>query len=342
MKSSYCDQKIGQFGYSPNPMSPPPAETKSNVIQFSLTEGCSHSACTFCDMYQNKYHVKTLPEFTQHVSNVINSMSRSEIRGIDRIFVGAGNALSVETNKLIEATQYALLAIKNATGRVPRRLAVYGNTKDILEKDFADLHKLRCGGTCGDCSTNRLGERRGVDVIYWGIESGNSGVLKMAGKGYNQKDLLDALELINQVQIRTSVMVIPGLGGIKYFDEHARDTAYILNKLSPEWVTFMGLEMKEGVPYAKIMKDQMEKGDNRPLTPAEIVEQTAKIIERLKSYPTIGIHGKDVHPTGFNPIPIGTKQLAFFGESGEDIAKKLRKLAKKNSKKLSRLEKSFF
>jgi radical SAM superfamily enzyme YgiQ (UPF0313 family) len=344
METPYCDKNLGKFGYSLNPMSPPPAETKSNVIQFSLTEGCSHSACTFCDMYEKKaYHIKSLDEFKQHVDDVISSLTRSEIRGIDRIFVGAGNALSVNTNELMKATQYALLKVKKATRKIPRRLAIYGNTKDILEKDSEDLEKLKCGGTCsGTCSKDTLGDRRGVDVIYWGIESGNSDVLKMAGKGYEQRELFEASSLINRVEIKTSVMIIPGLGGIKYFDEHVMDTASILSCLRPEWITFMGIEMKEGAPYTQIMKNEMEKGNNRPLTPKEIVEQTAQIIEKISFNTTLGIHGKDVHPTGFNPIPIGTKKLSYFDCTGKDVARELRKLAKKNSHKLSKLEKSLF
>ncbi|MFA5070970.1 MAG: radical SAM protein [Candidatus Pacearchaeota archaeon] len=343
METPYCNKNLGKFGYSLNPMSPPPAETKSNVIQFSLTEGCSHSACTFCDMYEKKgYKVKTLHEFMHHVDDVIDSLSSSELRGIDRIFVGAGNALSVETNELMRATQYALLKVKKATREIPRRLAVYGNTKDILNKGEDALEKLRCGGTCGKCSTDVLGERRGVDVIYWGIESGNSDVLKMAGKGYEQKDIFRASRLINQVKIKTSVMIIPGLGGIKYFDEHVMDTAVVLSQLKPEWITFMGIEMREGVPYTKIMKNEMKKNNNRPLAPKEIVEQTAQIIENIHFNTILGIHGNDVHPTGFNPIPLGTRELSYFDSNGKDVAEELRKLAKKNSRKLSKLEKSLF
>lgn len=345
MEIPYCELNAGKFGYSTRVMNPPPAEAKRNVIQFSLTEGCSHSACTFCDMYhKNEYQVKSLSEFKQHVNSVLGSFSfsKSILKQISRVFVGAGNALSVDTEILKQATQYALLKTKNATGRIPTRLAIYGNTKDIIKQGAEGLKYLRCGGTCfGSCSKEFLGDRRGVEVVYWGLESGNSEVLKMAGKGYNKEDITKAFDCLFQSSMRTSIMIIPGLGGIKYFDQHIKDTVGVLNDnlANIQWITFMGLEIGENTPYARIIEKECEKGKNRNLTPAEIVEQTARIIELLNFNSTIGIHGKDVHPKGYNPIAIGTYEINY-NSSAQQLANQLRTEAKKKLLlKQSKLEK---
>jgi radical SAM superfamily enzyme YgiQ (UPF0313 family) len=262
MEIPYCELKAGRFGYSTRAMNPPPAEKKRNVIQFSLTEGCSHAACTFCDMYGDKgYKVKSIKSFKEHVDAVINSLMPSELFGINRIFIGAGNALSVDTDTLTEATQYALFQVKQVTGDLSKRLAIYGNTKDIIKQGYSGLHQLRCGGTCWKgCSKNTLGDRRGVEVVYWGMESGNSEVLQMAGKGYHREDIINALGDLKLSDIRSSIMIIPGLGGKKYFEAHIEDTAKVLNQSGAEWITFIGLKAGENTTYAKRMEQEEKKG----------------------------------------------------------------------------------
>jgi hypothetical protein len=183
----------GRLGYAPTPMEPPPSETKDNVVQFSLTEGCNHNSCTYCTMYKDGrvvYSVKSEQEYYDHVRQVLAYLRRypSALNQIDRIFIGAGNALSADFDTLFFASQYSLQAVLQATGRLPRRVAVYGNTKDILKQGEENLHMLYCGGTCGNCSIQRLGGRRGLEVVYWGLESGSDKVLKIAGKGYDSNE----------------------------------------------------------------------------------------------------------------------------------------------------------
>lgn len=333
------EQKIPQWlaqriGYFPEPMNPPPAEKKPNVAQFALTAGCSHALCTFCEMYGEKknYREKSLSEFKAHVDAVIHALTNVPFRlfcpdhnGLDRIFIGAGNALCVETDKLTEATQYALERMTELhTGNIPRRLAIYGNVNDVLKQGYHGLRQLRCGGTCGLCSIGRLGERRGIEVVYLGLESGNSEVLKIAGKGYDHNKAMIAADNLYDANIRTSVMVIPGLGGISNFNGHIADTVEVLNSLQPEWITFIGLKIGEGTPYAKWINSEELANRNRRLTPKEITEQTAQIIERLRiATTTVGIHGDDVHTFGHNPKSIGAHKIGSQAEQNA-IAQLLR------------------
>ncbi len=343
MTIPYCVQLAGRFGFSVAPMNPPPSEKGSKVIQFSLTEGCSHAVCTFCEMYgsRDSYRVKSLEEFKEHVDRVLGHLMQDgepayirkliqRITGakFQRIFIGAGNALSVETGTLMEATQYALEQVKRFTGPIPRRLALYGNIDDILKKEYDGLKYLRCGGFCGNCSADRLGERRGVEVVYLGLESGNSEILRLAGKGYGLSDAINALSLLNLTRIRASVMVIPGLGGIEHSDAHIKDTLHVLNDGRAEWVTFIGLKIGENTPYGRWIKKEEEKGTNRRLTPAEIVEQTARMIEGLKIRTTVGVHGDDIHTFGHNPVAIGTNKIEGGIDAGR-VAHMLRTKAVK-------------
>lgn len=307
-----CERLAGSLGYPDTPMNPPPAEQKSNVIAFSLTDGCSRASCTFCNMYErDSFSVKPIDEFVEHVDRVTGYYERNAaiLGRPERIFVGAGNALAVETAPLLVATQYALMRTAKLSGEVPRRLALYGNVRDVLKQGEIGMFALRCGGLCGACSINRLGTRRGLEVLYLGVESGNSKVLSLGGKGYGKEEVMIAAGILNVAKVRPSVMIMPGLGGIAHTEEHVHDTAEVLNELHPEWVTFIGLTVWGGTPYAKWMRREEEAGNNRRLTPLETVEQTARMIERLRVPMTVGVHGDQIHRFGHNPVEMGSVKI---------------------------------
>lgn len=322
----FCDRMKGTLGYFDDPMSPPPAEKKANVMTLALTNGCSHNACTFCNMYKGRpYEVRTFEEFREHADDVLDYYRRNkDTLGVpDRIFIGAGNALSADVNLLLNATQYSLFELKRLLGDIPRRLAMYGNTADILKHGYFEMSALRCGGQCGHCSKNTLGDRRGLEVLYWGAESGNDNVLKIAGKGTSGKDARRAAEILNHAHIRTSMMVMPGLGGALFSEGHIEDTAALINRAKPEWVTFIGLKIWPNTPYDKWIKREEGIGRNRRLTDDEITLQTASIIERIEVHTTVGIHGDDVHTFGHNPNAFGAVEVEGPREASR-LARRIR------------------
>lgn len=322
-----CDRLAGSFGYPLDAMNPPPAEKKPNVLALALTTGCSHALCTFCTMYERGHYTeKSLPEFKAHVDQVAAWYESQQLVIPNRIFIGAGNALHVDADKLLEATQYALLRLKQKLGEVPRRLAMYGNTQDVLAKGHEELFRLRCGGVCGACSIGKLGTRRGLEVLYWGAESANDSALKLGGKGCTGDDTLSAAYNLRRARIRPSIMVMPGLGGEACDKGHVDDTAILLNSALPEWITFIGLTIWANTPYDRMMKLAEAKNTNRVLTQAEITEQTARMIEQLDIETTVGVHGSDVHTFGKNPTSLGAVKISDKYDA-RALANKLREMA---------------
>lgn len=292
----YCDKLIGRKGFSKKPMIPPPSERRFNVVQFELTTGCNHGRCTFCDMYggPENYEEKTIEDFRRHVDLVMPYFSKKTTYGYaSRAFIGAGNALSVDSNKLAQVVEYIHYSFKKTYLELSR-LSVYGNTLDILKKGWDGMENFKYG----DHNSSKK-------LIYWGLESGSNEVLKIAGKGYDSNQAVRAGKILQSVGILNSTMIMPGLGGVAYFDKHVEETTRVLNETRPKWITFMGLKIKPNTPYEVWIKRQEKLHENWSLTPSEIVEQTAQIIERLDFPTKIGIHGDYIHE-GFcvNPIPM--------------------------------------
>lgn len=289
------------------------------------------------------FTVKTLDQFVDHVSRVTDYLKKHprDLRQINRIFLGAGNALAVDTGLLLAASQYALQKVSEVTNnRVPNRLAIYGNTKDILDKGREAMRLLHCGGVCGACSIDRLGTRRGVDVIYWGVESGYDKILQLSGKGYTQSDAATAGDLITGTGGKPSVMIMPGLGGVTYWDGHVTETARLLNYIEPNWITFIGLKIDESTPYYRWMSREQSANRNRSLLPTEIAEQTAQMIERLDFHTRIGVHGDDVHTFGHNPFPIGVAEISDRYDA-KAVAAQIRMAAQGNSHPRTRIARLF-
>jgi len=322
-----CDRLRGSYGYYSRQMSAPPSEKRRNVLQLALTDGCSYNRCTFCSLYKAKetpqfgsgsFGIKTFEEFVFHAKRVLNYLEKHEpdtLSALERIFIGGGNALTVDTKTLQRSSQFARKAFYDATGNFPRRISIYGNTNDILMHGRDGLPALLQGG---------------INLVFWGLESGNKEVLKIAGKGYDDIKAEDTAVLLNKMRLNgleSSLMVIPGLGGERYYDKHILDTVRILRIARPRWITFIGLHIIKGSPYERwIIKEERE-NRNRRLTPREIAEQTAEMIEKIDFKTTVGVHGEDVHGDLSNPVPIGSYFLGHRTTTNERLSFLLRREA---------------
>lgn len=289
----------------------PYAEKLDHVLRLELTKGCDWGACTYCDGYKGTpYSVKDFGEFKDHVDKVWDRIGKKTplASSLERMFIGAGNGLSVETGLLKKSIEYARKKFVKNTGRnswyYPRRTSVFGRTNDILDKGRKGIEKLEGGNV--HCP--------GLGLIYWGLESGSSEVLDYVNKGSSKEDVLKASEILeNETNrrfpniIQTSVMIMPGLGGTKLYEEHVRDTAEVLGRIRPEYVTFLGINPTPCSRYAKNMEKEVIEGTNRPLNDKELSTQMTEIIEKMPAFKTtLGCFNSEVDPVGNNPINFGS------------------------------------
>ncbi|VVB79317.1 Radical SAM superfamily protein [uncultured archaeon] len=265
MSQPLFEQLANKGVYESTRFATPTSERLPKVLQAELTVGCSHNHCTFCDFYSGvDYKTKSWGEYVDHLNHLWTEVKRVRSPwnlGLERIFIEGGNALSVPTEELNQSIQATIVTFAAHTGRLPTRLSMYTNTLDILNKSVEELKQLHCGGICGvtPCSIMRFGDRKGLDLIYWGIETGNDSLLKEVNKGWGRKELDRAIERVRSTRtshskLRVSAFVIPGLGGEKFQDSHRYDTVRVLNDLEPDFVNFAGIEACPGTPYDRRMK----------------------------------------------------------------------------------------
>lgn len=295
--------------YSSPDMFSPPSERLGHVIRFELTRGCNWGKCTFCGGYDGvKYLVKTSREYKDHVSKVWKLIGRRSWLAyrLTRIFVGGGNALALGGETLHKLLAYTKKMFSENTGREPKRLSVYGRTADIIKLNVGGMNKLSSGGKWHWTYLPGV-----LDLIYWGVESGSNEVLSYVNKGCTEEEMVQAGEILRLASVEASVMVIPGLGGIKYYDQHIECTARLLGKIAPRFITFMGVNAMPCTPYAKRMKQEEKAGENRPLTPRETAEQMVEILANAPCFVTkVGCFDSQIDSVGCNPLVFGSRQIS--------------------------------
>jgi hypothetical protein len=268
--------------YSSKDMSSPPSERRLHVLRFELTRGCNSKGCTFCTEYSDvKTEEKTFEGFMRHYEEVMRIAGNCKSR-IKRLFIGGGNALGARMETLLGAVELLKKEFN------PERIAVYGRADSICEKGLENLRKLRAAG---------------LNLVYWGVESGSQEVLDYVNKRVEVGQMHKAATISCLAEIDLSLMVMLGLGGMKYREVHAEKTADFLDNTDSRFITFMGINPRPCSKYSKIMAQEMADGTNRPLTDEEVAGQLRDILGAIRPRSQkIGIYGPGIDCVGRNPV----------------------------------------
>lgn len=275
LDQTYRDQSL----FSSHSLSSPPSERKPHVLRLELTTGCDYNRCTFCSEYSHiKPVTKSFDEFKEHVDRVVSSIGSEKAR-IERIFIGSGNSLAVDSKLLLEVFNYVDRIFS------PQRISLYGRTTSILEKSVDELRRLK---------------EAGLALIYWGLESGSDEVLNYVCKDCTRKDMIDAAKMLAEAEIETSAMLMPGVGGQRLSEEHVAGTLELLHSIDLTYLTLLSINPSENSLYAQNMKTEK---DNRDLTPDEVNAQVYRLLEGLEpSGLQIGMFTEEVDQVSSNTM----------------------------------------
>lgn len=288
--------------YTSKDMFSPPAERLPHVIRFELTTGCDWGRCTYCGGFDGVRHaVRTQEEYQNHVDSVWERVGKGPLASsLRRMFIGGGNALAVPTEQLAEAINYTGKRFVEHTGGLPKRISLYGRTQSVLQQGSHGLRRLY-----------ESGKGFGLDLFYWGVESGSTELLDYVRKGCSQEEILKAAQEIHVARhVKSSVMIMPGLGGDRFYGHHVGGTVRVLGEIRPEFLTFMGINASPRNSYVKQMAQEERLGTNRPLTDMETAQQMIEIIADMPVFDTkIGCFESSIDGVGYNPLPFGSVRI---------------------------------
>jgi radical SAM superfamily enzyme YgiQ (UPF0313 family) len=195
------------------PVFRPPSEWKSLILQ--VTSGCSWNRCSFCEMYtaENK---KFKPKKIDLIEQEIISVVQSDLP-VGRVFLADGDAMALPFKRLKEI----LLLIKQYLPQVTR-VSSYCLPRNLTNKTVEQLSELQA---------------LGLKLMYVGCESGDDEVLEIIEKGETYNSSLMALNKIKQAGMKSSVMILNGLGGPELSKQHAINSARLMNEAQPDYLS---------------------------------------------------------------------------------------------------------
>lgn len=204
------------------PLFRPPSEADSLILQ--VTNGCSWNQCSFCEMYtQPQKKFKPRPE-----AEILTEIQRcgETLQGVRRIFLADGDAMVLSFRRL----ETILQAIQTHLPSVSR-VSSYCLPQNIANKTPEQLQALR---------------ELGLSLVYIGAESGDDTILQKVHKSETFASTRAAILKLKAAGIKTSVMIINGLGGKQYSEQHALASAELINATQPEYLATLALFFRYG------------------------------------------------------------------------------------------------
>jgi len=244
-------QDTAYRGFEQGPVRPP-SEARSLLVR--VTRNCPWNHCTFCPVYKGApfsirpvAHVlrdldavyEAVQELRQQGPGLDMDLARGE-RGVwmaarNWLRYGLGQVFLQDANSLAVPPEHLLIILQHITARFPEvtRVTSYARSNSIARLEAADLAALK---------------EAGLSRIHIGMESGADTVLKMVRKGTTQRMHILAGRKFKDAGMELSEYYMPGLGGRRYLEVNALETAAAMNAINPDFIRLRTLAIPPGIP----------------------------------------------------------------------------------------------
>lgn len=205
-------------------------------------------------MYKCKqFRLKSKEEIIEHIEWL-----KPMYKNPERIFLADGNVLCLKTEKLLELLNYIKKEFPNV-----KRISSYSGPLDLLRKTEEELKTIRDAG---------------LELLYMGVESGSDKVLSMMEKGVTQKEMIEAGQKAIKAGFKLSCMIISGLGGTEYMEEHAVESAKVISAINPHYFSLLRLVVEEESELAK----DVRQGKFQMLSPLQVLDENIIMLENME------------------------------------------------------------
>lgn len=212
------------------------------------------------------YKVRPMDEILSEIEG-----AGREYPGERRFFLADGDAIALP----FETLKTILLKLNQCFPNAAR-INTYANGSSILafsREQLAELHKLK------------------LNTVYVGLETGSQELLDKVCKKEKVEDVVKAVQTVQSLGMRASVMVLLGLAGRDGSEEHALKTAETLNRIQPRLLSALRFIEFPG-------KTRMFDG-YKPSTEYEVVSELHILIQNLELERTVF---RANHSS--NPVPL--------------------------------------
>ncbi|MFH1650855.1 MAG: radical SAM protein [Chloroflexota bacterium] len=269
----------------------PPSEAFSLLVR--VTRNCPWNRCKFCRLYKGqKFELRPVEEVKEDIRQVrlIQDNIRegaAKMGGEDSLrrmaawiyqsppndtyrnvalwlYAGAKHAFLQDANTLITPTPDLVEILRFLKETLPgiERVTSYARAHTASRKSPEELQALKDAG---------------LSRIHIGLETGYDPLLRFMDKGVTAAQQIIAGQKIMAAGISLCEYVLLGLGGKRWWQEHAIETARVLNEINPDFIRMRTLMISAAIP----LSEDVAQGTFTRLTDQEIVEEEKLFLENL-------------------------------------------------------------
>ena len=273
----------------------PPSEAYSLLVRF--TRNCPWNKCEFCHLYKGtKFERRPLADIKKDIDAIkaiqgrivalswqrgaggklsqglteeifanpryndfLKSIAVWMHFGARNVFIQDANSLVMKKDDFVEALQYLRQAFPTID-----RITCYARSQTIAQLyTVDDLRRLK---------------EAGLTRLHLGLETGSDFLLRYMRKGTVKEQHIIAGRRIKESGVELSEYVIAGLGGKKWWREHALETADALNRIDPDFIRIRTLKVTKGM----LLHQKVESGAFVMEHDEEILAELRLLIEHLE------------------------------------------------------------
>jgi coproporphyrinogen III oxidase-like Fe-S oxidoreductase len=158
---------------------------------------------------------------------------------VRRVFLADGDAFVLPARSLERILDHLSLSFPQL-----QRVTAYATPGNLLKKSAAEMKLLA---------------DKGLKILYYGVETGDPELLEKIGKGATPDEMAEGCRRATEAGLKLSITVILGIGGKKLSMQHARNTAKLLNRIQPRYLSALTLMLGPcGNEYAAAMGSDFE------------------------------------------------------------------------------------
>jgi radical SAM superfamily enzyme len=238
----------------------PPSEASSLLIR--VTRNCPWNQCVFCPAYKGTtFSKRTVDEIQRDIDNM--ALAHGAYAGnITTAFLQDADSLILPTADLLDILHHLKAKFPGIS-----RVTSYARAHTMKRKTVEEYKQLK---------------EAGLTRIHTGMESGSARVLKLIKKGSGPETIIEGGVHVKKAGISLSEYIMPGVGGRALSEEHAVETARVLNAIEPDFIRVRTFAMHPQSPMQRMVAE----GTFIPMTDEEIAGEIRLLVSNLNEMPS--------------------------------------------------------
>jgi coproporphyrinogen III oxidase-like Fe-S oxidoreductase len=176
---------------------------------------------------------------------------------VETVFIGDSDSLVIKTEEMCEILGHLYGAFPSLS-----RVTSYARTQTLRRKSVESLKKIR---------------QAGLTRLHIGLETGSRWLLERIRKGASPDTMIQGCTKAKDAGFEVSLYVLVGIGGEAKWQEHASETAQVLNEINPDFIRVRTLTPQPDTPVFRWWRD----GTFEMPSPETILKEQKALIEDL-------------------------------------------------------------